>query len=142
MTLYEISTEDKLLRNCAENENSIRGERGDSELSIDKIMGIIEMPESYRNHFKVKSEALLFNNPSLKKYAEFNPFNENAIEYNLQPHSKLYNYHNNNRNLTYSSNYANELYNRLPLSVYDNYAIRDMDNYSKYILLILLSYYW
>jgi hypothetical protein len=120
------------LRSCAENENYLRGERGDSELTIDKIMGIIEMPESYKNHLEVKSETLLFNNPSLKKCAQFNPFYENAIEYNLQPFSNLNNDHNSNKNMRNDSNYANELYNRLPLSVYDNLAIRDLDNYSKH----------
>jgi hypothetical protein len=130
MSLYEISTEDKQLRSCSEYENVIRSERGDSELSIDKIMGIIEMPESYKNHFEVKSDALLSNNPYLKKYAQLNPFNENAIEYNLQPINPYDNpYYLENR-LVSNSNYANDLYSRLPLSIYDNYAIRDMDNYS------------
>ena len=127
--MYEISTEDKVFRNCAENENSLRGERGDSELGLDKILGIIEMPENYKNHSNGKSETLLFNNPSLKKYAQFHSYYENAIDYNMQP---IVGYHPplNNTKDSYNSKYASELYNRLPLSVYDNLPIKDMDTYS------------
>jgi len=127
--LYEISTEDKVMRTCVENENITRGERGDSEISIDKIMGLIEMPVSYRNHTMTKSETLLFNNPALKKYAQFNNYHENSIQFNLQPINL--NYPNDyTGGINYNSNYANELYSKLPLSIYDNYAVRDLDNSS------------
>lgn len=136
--MYEISTEDKVFRNCAENENSIRGERGDSELCLDKILGIIEMPENYKNHSNWKSETLLFNNPTLKKYAQFHTYYENAIDYNLQPiggyHSPI-----NNSKDPYDSKYSNDLYNRLPLSVFDNLPIKEMDNYCKILFNIFLA---
>ena len=43
ISLYEVSTEDKVLRSGAENENPVRDERGDSEQNIDTIMNLLEM---------------------------------------------------------------------------------------------------
>lgn len=129
MTLYEVSTIDKVMRSCAENEQTIRGERGDSELAFDKLVGVIEMPDSYKNHVYTSIDSVLFKNPSFKKYADYTYFNETALDYNLQPRNIL------DKNELFFSNYANELYKKLPLSYFDNVPLRELDsNCNLYIL--------
>jgi hypothetical protein len=124
MTLFEISTEDKILRTCAENEDPIRGSRGDSEMAFEKLSSLIEMPISYKKHIQTGIDTLLFNNPSFKKFAPYITFTENAIDFNLQP--RLIPYEDD-----FYSNFYNELYNKLPLSIYENVNLKEIDNYSK-----------
>jgi hypothetical protein len=121
MTLYEIKTDDKVLRSCAENESVIRGERGDSELAFDKISSLLAIPESYKTHIETTMDTLLFNNPSLKKYAPYESFNESSLDYNLQPR-KLGADH-----IDTQSYYKENLYNILPLSLYNTLPIRELD---------------
>jgi flagellar biosynthesis regulator FlaF len=137
MTLYEINTSDKIMRTCAENEQAIRGERGDSEMAFDKIINLLEMPESYKQHIHTKIDTLLFNNPSFKKFVSFNNFTENSIDYNLQP-----------RTIDHKEdihfNYSNELYSKLPLSIYENLPIREIENnckkiYNKILFILFLG---
>ncbi len=129
MTLYEISTQDKVLRSCGENEHVIRSERGDSEMAYEKVLNLIEMPESYTKHIETKIDTLLFNNPSFKKYASYSPFNETSIEYNLQPRSLIKN--NIDSDSPFESTYTYELHSKLPLSIYEHLNIRELDNSSK-----------
>jgi hypothetical protein len=93
-------------------------------LSFDKILNIVEMPSSYKNHIETKIDSLLFKNPSMKKYVQYNGYSENTIEYNLQPRNI-----NNNAIENLHSNYSNELYKKLPLSIYENLQMREVDNY-------------
>jgi hypothetical protein len=126
MTLYEVNTEDKILRSCAENESIIRGERGDSEMAFDKIKGILELPASYKLHIETSVDTVLFNNPSLKKYAGFNSYQESSIDYNLQPRKV-----NIGPMKLKESNYPADLYKLLPLSLYNNIPIRELDENCK-----------
>jgi hypothetical protein len=111
------------MRTCAENESFIRGERGDSEMNMDKILTLMEMPDTYSNHIETKIDTLLFNNPTLKKYVEYNPYPETAIEYNLQPRVIP-------DTNEFQSSYANDIYLKLPLSIYENIPIRELDSSS------------
>jgi hypothetical protein len=118
MTMYEISTDDKVIRSCAENESIFRGERGDSELSYDKINKLLEMPDSYRNHLDAGIDAILFSNSSFKKYASYNYYTEGSVDFNLQPRKLDV-----SNQINYS--YKEDLYKRLPLSMNINY--REVD---------------
>ena len=125
-SLYEVSTDDKVLRSGAENENPVRDERGDSEQNIDKIMNLLEMPNSYKNHIETKIDSLLFNNPSLKKYNQYTQNNECALDYNLQSrHIDTKDYFQNVSSAGF--NYQNDIYNKLPLTIYDNVQIREQE---------------
>jgi hypothetical protein len=132
MTLYEISTQEKTLRSCGENEHVIRGERGDSEMSFDKVLHLVEMSESYTKHVETKIDTLLFNNPSFKKYASYTSYPESSIEYNLQPRNLIKNSKDyESQGLQGESTYKYELHSRLPLSIYEHMNIRELDNSSK-----------
>lgn len=121
MTYYEISTDNKIMRSCAENENIIRGERGDSELSYEKVESILNMPASYKEHVETSIDTLLFNNPSFKKYAQYNYYTEGTVDFNLQP-----------RKIAISNdikiNYKDDLYSKITLSAYNKIQIREVDN--------------
>lgn len=138
ISLYEVSTEDKVLRSGAENENPIRDERGDSEQNIDSIMNLLEMPNSYKNHIETNIDSLLFNNPSLKKYNQYSQKSECALDYNLQSrHIDTREYF---QNVTSTGfNYQNDIYNKLPLTIYDNVQIREQEK-SKQNSLKIFSY--
>jgi hypothetical protein len=118
MTMYEINIDDKVMRSCAENENVFRGERGDSELCYDKISKILEMPESYKNHIDSGIDAIMFSNPSFKKYANYNYYTEGSIDFNLQPRELDV-----SNQIDYS--YKNDIYRKLPLTLNLNY--REVD---------------
>jgi hypothetical protein len=142
MTLYEISTQEKILRSCGENEHVIRGERGDSELAFDKVLHLAEMSETYSKHVETKIDTLLFNNPSFKKYASYTSYPETGIEYNLQPRSLIDNTNRyQSQELLGESNYYYELNSRLSLSIYENIKIREIDNSSKNIFIIIFETY-
>jgi hypothetical protein len=112
------------MRSCAENECVIRGERGDSEMAFDKIKCILGLPDSYKSHIETSIDTILFNNPSLKKYAGFNDISESQLDYNLQPRKV-----NIDHNKLTESNYACDLYKLLPLSLYNNIPIRELDEH-------------
>jgi hypothetical protein len=120
MTYYEIFTDDKIMRSCAENENIIRGERGDSELSYEKIENILKMPDSYKQHVETSIDTLLFNNPSFKKYAQYSYYTEGTVDFNLQPR-KI----DNSKEI--KINYKEDLDNKIKLSAYKNIQIREID---------------
>lgn len=125
------------MRSGAENENPIRGERGDSEQCFDKIISLLEMPKSYKNHIETKIDTLLFNNPSLKKYCQYPETNETSIDYNLQP--RVIDTSDYLKNvLSAGFNYQNDIYNKLPLTIYENIQLREIEK-SKFFKMILLS---
>lgn len=134
MTLYEINTNDKVIRSCSENENTIRGERGDT-INEDIHMNILsQMPNTYMEH--CDANYLLFNNPLLKKYIEYNPYVESSIDYNLQlnngnTNNSHSNSHSDSIQKSIHSNYQNELYDKLRLSNIDTFD-RNIDNTCTY----------
>ena len=131
ISLYEVSTEDKVLRSGAENENPVRDERGDSEQNIDTIMNLLEMPNSYKNHIETNIDSLLFNNPSFKKYNQYPAKNECYLDYNLQSrHIDTKDYL---QNVSSGFNYQNDIYNKLPLTIYDNVQIKEQEKSKNYL---------
>lgn len=124
--MYEISTEDKVLRSGAEYENPIRGERGDSEQTFEKILNLLEMPQSYTKHVETKIDTLLFNNPSLKKFCQYPEYNESSFDYNLQP--RIFDTSDYLNNVSKAGfNYQNDIYNKLPLTIYENIQVREIE---------------
>lgn len=128
LTLYEISTTDKLMRSCAENEHPIRQDRGDSEMEFDKLTSLLELPETLTQHLETSVETYLFNNPGIKKYADLRYYIEGSVDYNLQP--CVINDSDRDSNTVSYSNYSNELFNKLPLTA-PEYHMRKLDNNSK-----------
>lgn len=129
MTLFEVSTEEKLMRVCGENESTIRGERGDFDLNFENTQNLFNLPQALIHNIDHSRESLLFPNPYFKHYAGYNTYTETAIEYNLQPRDI--------RDFEYADvhrNYSYELYNKLNFSVNENLPIRLLDNNSIYIL--------
>ena len=125
ISLYEVSTDDKILRSGAENENPVRDERGDSEQNIDIILNLLEMPNSYKNHIETNIDSLLFNNPSFKKYNQYSQNNECALDFNLQSrHIDTSDYF---QNVSTGFNYQNDIYSKLPLTIYDKVEIKEQE---------------
>jgi hypothetical protein len=123
MTLYEVSTEEKTMRVCGENEGALRGERGDLDLAFENTQHLFEIPENFKLHIDHPSDSLLFTNPNLKKFAGYNIFTETSIDYNLQPRLiKEFEYEEKYRNYSY------ELYNKLNFSIFENMPIRSLDS--------------
>jgi hypothetical protein len=129
MTLYEISTHENVMRTCADYESVIRGERGDSELAYDKLLSnnIIDMPESYRHHVSTTIDTLLISNPAFKKYSNYSKYTESGTDYNLQPRII-------NTKANLLSSYGNDLYRKLPLSIYENIPQYELDNHSNILI--------
>ncbi len=88
------------------------------------------MPDTFKNHIDTSIDALLFNNPSLKKFVPYDTYTENSIDFNLQ--ARFIN-NQDKDNLLYS-NYANEIYNKHTLSVYENLPLREVENFSKLLI--------
>jgi hypothetical protein len=127
MTLYEVSTEEKTMRICGENEGIIRGERGDLDITYNNTQHLFEMPESFKSHIEHPNDALLFTNPNLKKFAGYNIYTETSIDYNLQARQiKEFEYEEKYRNYSY------ELYYKLNLSIFENMPIRSLDSNCMY----------
>ncbi len=126
ISLYEVPTDDKVLRSGSENENPIRGERGDSEQSIEKISSLLDMPKTYKFHIETKIDTLLFNNPSLKKYSQYPEYNEASMDYNLQ--TRYIDTSDYLKNVFSAGfNYQNDIYNKLPLTIYENIQLREVE---------------
>ena len=60
----------------------------------------------------------------LKKYSDYNPYSETALDYNLQTRALPKNSNNFNH-------YNYDMTKILPLSIYDNMNYRELDNNSK-----------
>jgi len=97
----------------------------------------MDMPTSFKNHIDTQIDTLLFNNPSLKKYAEFNPFPETSSDYNLQNRKLPKNNTDNVSN--YYNHYNYDMAKTLPLSIYDTLNYRELDNNSKLHMLNILG---
>jgi len=85
MSLFEESTEGKLLRLGADNEGLIKGECGHPSIGLKETESLLSIPEILNYDPEPQIEDIIFNNPSLKKYAGYNSFTETSIDYYLKP---------------------------------------------------------
>jgi len=111
------------MRQGAESDYILRGERGTSELLYEKVSDLMDMPSSFRNHIDTQIDTLLFNNPSLKKYSEYNSYTETSLDYNLQNRTLP-------KNNDHFNHYTYDMTRTLPISIYDTLNYRELDNNS------------
>ena len=79
-----------------------------------------------KNHLETKLDSLLFNNPSLKKYCQYPEYTESALDYNLQP--RIVDTSDYLKNVFSAGfNYQNDIYNKLPLTIYENIQLRELE---------------
>ena len=126
LTQFDVNVGEKELRPSCESEELIRSERGDSEMTFEKNEKIFDLPDSFIEHTFAESSDLIFNNPSLKKFAistVLNKKSESDIDYNLQPRLLQSEY-------LPITNYQNETYMKIDIdySNNDRVKIRAIDN--------------
>lgn len=129
LTQFDVNVGEKEMRPACEMESLISSERGDSEMEFNKNEILFDLPDTFTEHSSTSAEDLLFNNPSLKKYAPFKERKaETDIDYNLQPRILESQYLPN-------SNYQNDIYMKLDINYCknDSVKIRSIDRETLYV---------